>query len=254
MRTFFAAVVFQALVLRRLADLHALITAPLFTLALVSIMVAAGRADLAAHAVLAATVIAVWNMALLVSGEVVSGERENGSLEALVAAPGSLTAVVVGRTVTTTVVSLLSLGESALVAWLVFGVRPQVHHVGVFACTLAATVVAMVGTATAFAGLFVLARSARTFQNSLSYPFYLLSGAVVPVALLPEWVQPLARVVFLSWTTDLIRDSLGQAPVPDAAARIAVVLGLGVAAHVAGLYALSRIVNRVRADGTMGFA
>ncbi|MFI9811346.1 ABC transporter permease [Saccharothrix variisporea] len=254
MRTFLAAVVFQALVLRRLADLHALITVPLFTLALVSIMVAAGRADLAPHAVVAATVIAVWNMALLVSGEVVSGERENGSLEALVAAPGSLTAVVLGRTVTTTVVSLLSLGESVLVAWLVFGVRPEVQHLGVFVSTLVATTVAMVGTATAFAGLFVLARSARTFQNSLSYPFYLLSGAVVPVALLPEWLQPLARVIFLSWATDLIRDCLQRAPVPDAALRVGVVLGLGVAAYLAGLYALSRIVNRVRADGTMGFA
>jgi ABC-2 type transport system permease protein len=254
MRTFLAAVVFQSLVLRRLADLHALITVPLFTLALVSIMVAADRADLAPYAVVAATVIAVWNMALLVSGEVVSGERDNGSLEALVAAPASLAVVVLGRTVTTTVVSLLSLGESVLVAWLVFGVRPTVEHLDVFALTLLATTAAMVGTATAFAGLFVLARSARTFQNSLSYPFYLLSGAVVPVVLLPEWMQPLSRVVFLSWATDLIRDCLRPGPVPDVALRIAIVLGLGASAYAAGLYALARIVNRVRADGTVGFA
>lgn len=251
-RVFCVAVWFQAIQLRRLADLSALINAPIFTLALLSIMSHAGRDDLAPYAVVGSTVIAVWSMAMLVSGEVVDSDRANGTLEALISTPAPLAVVVLGRTVT--VISLLSLVESVVVARLAFGVVVDVRHPGLFLLTLAVTAAAMAGTATAMAGTFVLARSARTFQNSLSYPFYLLSGAVVPVHLLPDWLQPLTRIVFLSWSTDLVRDCLSPDPVPGAFPRLAVVFGLGLAGYAGGLWMLGRILRRVRMTGAVSHA
>lgn len=251
---FGAAVWFQGLQMRRVANLSALVNTPLFTLALVAIMVHSGRSDLAPYAVVGATVIAVWNMAIIESGGIIDADRGQGTLEALISTPAPLALVVLGRTVTVTVISLLSLVESVIVARLVFGVVVDVHHGWLFAVTLALTAVSMAMTASALAGIFVLSRSARTFQNALSYPFYLLSGAVVPAPLLPEWLQPVTKVVFLSWSTDLIRDCLRPGAVPNALARLAVVAGLGLAAMVAGVWVLRRILERVRTTGAVSFA
>ncbi|MDX8050903.1 ABC transporter permease [Lentzea sp. BCCO 10_0798] len=253
-RVFLSAAWFQLLMLRGPADLAALFNTPLFTLALLAIMQHAGRADLAPYAVVGSTVIAVWSMAMLVSGDIIDSDRANGTLEAVIGTPAPLTVVVLGRTATVTVVSMVALLESVAVAWLAFDVVVAPEHVGVLLATLAVTVVAMVGTATAMAGVFVLARSARTFQNALSYPFYLLSGAVVPTDLLPAWLQPVSRVVFLSWSTDLVRDSLRAAPVPDVAARLAVVLALGLLGYLGGTWMLATVLRRVRTTGAVGFA
>ncbi|NIR38842.1 MAG: hypothetical protein GWN07_23450, partial [Actinobacteria bacterium] len=52
-----------------------------------------------------------------------------------------------------------------------------------------------------------LSRAAITFQSSASYPILLLGGVFVPLSLLPGWVEPLGRLVFLSWSSDALRQA-----------------------------------------------
>lgn len=88
--------------------------------------------------------------------------------------------MVLSRVWVTTAISLLTVGEVAAVAVLGFGTVPRVPHPVVFAVGLLATAVATAGTATLMAALFVATRTARTFQNSLSYPVLLLGGVFAP--------------------------------------------------------------------------
>lgn len=248
---------FQLRVLRRsFGEMNVLVTAPLMTLVLLAITRHAGRADLAAYAVLAPALIAMWGTALVISGEIVARERETGALEGLVAAPASFGAVVTGRIAAVTVLSLVGFVESWLAAWLVFGVVVTIWHPVAFVAGVAVTALAMAGTASIMAALFVLARSARAFQNSLNYPFYVLGGVMVPVSLLPgaALLEPISRVVFLSWSADLLRDALSPAAVPDLVPRLGVVLVLGIAGYLLGLLLLRRAVDRLRRTGTMGYA
>jgi ABC-2 type transport system permease protein len=113
------------------------------------------------------------------------------------------------------------------------------------------TAFAILGTALVMASVFVLSRSARNFQNSLNYPFFLLGGVLVPVALLPGWLQPLCRLVFLSWSADLLRDALEPAPVRGVAARLLVIALLGAAAAALGRWLLHRMLDRLRRHGTL---
>lgn len=248
---------FQVRVLRRsFGEMNVLVTAPLMTLVLLAITRNAGREDLAAYAVLAPALIVLWGTALQISGEIVARERESGSLEGLVAAPASLGAVVTGRIAAVTVLSLVGFAESWLAAWLVFGVLVTVWHPFAFAAAVVVTALAMAGTASIMSALFVLARSARAFQNSLNYPFYVLGGVMVPVSLLPGavWLEPISRVVFLSWSADLLRDTLTPAAVPDVVPRLGMVLALGLAGYLLGVVLLRRAVDRLRKTGTMGYA
>lgn len=134
------------------------------------------------------------------------------------------------------------------------GAPVAVAHPVLLVATVAVSAAAMTGTATLMAAVFVLTRSARTFQNSLSYPFYLLGGVLVPVALLPEWVQAPARLVFLSWTSDLVRDCLAAGPVRAAGLRLLVVAVLGGIGLALGRRALTGAVTRLRSTGTVTHA
>ena len=244
---------YQVLFLRRQpGNLLPLVNIPLFTAAFLAITQHARRSDLAAYAVIGSGVIGIWSTSLYVSGEIIESERWLGTLEGIVATPAPLPIVVLGRIAAVTGISFIGLGESALVAWACFGVRITVYHPVLFACTLASAALAMIGTATVMSGLFVLARSVRTFQNSLSYPFYLLSGAVVPVALLPVWVRPLSRVVFLSWVSDLLRDSMRPGVAQRPGPRLGMVLALGAVGFAVGFWAINRILHRMRHLGVVG--
>ncbi|QSB15007.1 ABC transporter permease [Natronosporangium hydrolyticum] len=246
---------FQLAVLRRaFGDLVALVTAPLMTLVFLAITRHAGRDDLAPYAVLAPALIVLWTVSLIVAGELITRERENASLEALIATPVSFASVITGRIAAVVLLSLVGFAESWLAAWLTFGVVVPVHHPVAFVATLLVTAAAMAGTASVMSALFVLARSARAFQNSLNYPFYVLGGVMVPVSFLPGWVEPVSRAVFLSWSADLLRDAMTPAAVPQLLPRLAMVLALGLAGYGLGLVLLRGAVNRLRRTGSLSYA
>src|SRR5688500_3191701 len=197
-----------------------LATIPLFAITFLAIVRHAGRDDLTAYAVMAPVLIALWALALLDSGEIVEGDRWQGVLEPAVAAPASFSLVVLGRVL-------------------------AVPTIGLFAF-------AAPGAAVIMAALFVRSLTPRTFRNSLSFPFYVLGGVLVPVSFLPDWLEPVSRAIFLSWSADLLRDSLDAAAVDDVAARLGIVVLLGAVGFAIGYALLARILHRARTEGSLG--
>ena len=230
-----------------------LFTAPLFTVIFLMIVRHAGRDDLSAYAVVAPVFISLWWFALFHGGWVVQTERWEGTIEQLVAAPSSFPLVVFGRILAVTVVGLLSFVEVWLIGCYGLSAPIVIHHPGVLVATLFATAGAMAATALFMSGLFVLARSAVTFTNSASYPFYVLGGILVPISFLPAWIQPVSKAVFLSWSSDLLRSSLEPHDVHNAAFRVGMVLLLGACALVLGSWLIHWILRRVRMTGELGF-
>jgi ABC-2 type transport system permease protein len=236
--------------LNRLPDsVFPLITTPFFTIIFLAIVRDAGRDDLADYAVLAPVLIALWWFALFEAGGIITGDRWMGTLEGQVAAPVSFAGVLLGRIVVVVLVASISFLEVLLVARLLFGVSIEIHHAGTFALTLLATAFALSGTAVVMAGLFVLTRSSATWGNSLSYPFYVLGGVLVPVSFLPNWLEPVSSAIFLSWSADLLRASLDAAPVSDFPFRLAMIVVLGVAGFAAGALVVDRVLGKVLAEG-----
>jgi ABC-2 type transport system permease protein len=242
------------LVGRSVGDLRVLFTVPLYALIFLAIAAVSGNRSLTAYAVLAPGLIALWSMMLFAAGDLIGQDRSAGRLEAVVATPVPLFTIVAARLAAVAAVSLLSLAESWAVAGWVFGMHVPIVHPLAFGAGLLVTAFAMTGTATAMACAFVLSRSARIFQNSLSYPVYLLGGVLMPVSELPGWLRPASRLVFLTWSGGLLRDSLAAPAVADLTGRLLAVLALGLAGFGAGAWLMRGILVRVRAAGTMGFA
>lgn len=239
------------LITRDRSYLNAIIANPFFAIIFLGIVKAAKRDDLTGFAMVAPVLITLWNMAIEISGGIVDSDRWHGTLEGVVASPVGYPSVILGRVLAVNFLGLFGVIETGIVARVGFGASVTVHHPDVLVGGLLVTALAMTGTATLLAALFVLTRTATTFANTMTYPFYLLGGVLVPLSFLPWWIRPGGRLIFLSWSADLLRDSLAAAPVEDVAIRYAVVLGLGFAGLVAGQIVLRVVLDRLRNQGTL---
>ena len=227
---------------------------PLFTIIFLTIVRHAGRTDLQPDALMAPVLMTLWWFALFQGGMLVSGDRWQGMLEWILAAPSSLAVVILGRIASIMVLGLLGFFEVWASGKIVFGVTIPFEHPLALALTLLATIFAMAGTTVVFAALFVLTRNAATFANSSSFPFYVLGGVFVPVAVLPGWLQPVTKVVFLSWSSDLLRASLKPAAIHDEWGRIGMIVLLGAASFALGRLVLHHVLRRMRASGELATA
>lgn len=244
----------QVATLRRTpADLPALVTVPLQILGLLAVVRLADRPDLGTNAVLAPALMALWQNCLIVCGEVVTQDRAAQRLELLVGAPRSFFAYLTGRAGAVTAFSGLVFVEALLFGAVFLGVVPSGRALGPALAALAVTAVAAVTTSVLLSVVFVATRNPHTYQNALSYPFFILGAVLVPTSSYPEWLQPLCRLVFLSWSSDLLRDTLGEGTADGWLGRCAVVLGLGIAAGVLAVVLLRRALDRAREEGRLAF-
>lgn len=227
---------------------------PLFTIIFLTIVRHAGRHDLQPDALMAPVLMTLWWFALYQGGMLVTNDRWQGLLESVLATPASLALVILGRIGSIMALGLLGFFEVWAVGELVFRVSIPFEHPLALALTLLTTIFAMAGTAVAFAAFFVLTRNAFTFANSASFPFYVLGGVFVPVAILPGWIQPVTKAVFMSWSADLLRSSLKAAPIHDEWGRIGMVLLLGSLSFVLGRIVLHYVLRKMRTTGELATA
>lgn len=228
-----------------------LLTAPLFTIIFSMVLRHGGRSDLSGYAVIAPFYMSLWWFAIFNGGWVIQTERWEGTIDYLVAAPTGFASVIVGRISTMMFAGAFAFVEVWLFGRYVLHATVTIHHPYVFGVSLLLTLFAMTTTSLFMANLFVLSRSAVTFSNSASYPIYLLGGILVPIALLPGWLQPVTNIVFLSWSARLLRGSLGAAPIANAGFDLTMVFALGLAALIAASALLTRILRRAQQTGEL---
>jgi ABC-2 type transport system permease protein len=229
-------------------------TAPLFTIIFLTIVRNGGRHDLQPDALVAPVLMTLWWFALFQGGNLITEDRWQGMLEWILAAPASLAVVVLGRIATIMVLGSVGFLEVWAVGKLLFGISIPFEHPLAFALTLLVTLFAMAATAVVLAALFVLTRNAYTFANSASFPFYVLGGVFVPVAILPGWIRPVTNVVFLSWSSDLLRASLKSEPIHDEWRRLGVVLLIATVSFALGRGVLAYVLRRMRTSGELATA
>jgi ABC-2 type transport system permease protein len=256
MQAFLAGFRLELSIIRSNPDaLMPLFTAPLFAIIFMAIVRQSGRADLEADALLAPVLMTLLWVALQHAGTLMAGDRWQALLEPMVAAPTSLATFLFGRILALMCFALLSLVEVWAVGRLVFGVTiPVEEHPFELAVALLVTTLAMGGLAVAFSALLVMTRNAYTFTNSASFPLYVLGAVFVPVTFLPDWIQPVSSVLFVSWSSDLLRATLHEEPVDDFWTRLGMVVVLGTITFVVGRVILHFVLGRMRANGELSLA
>jgi len=232
-------------------ELQTFVIAPLLTLIFGGVMVAAGRRDLLPAAALGAALMGVWMLCTQTGGNIIERERWEGTFEVLMSTPTALRGIVFGRVTAIVGVMVLVFPEVWLVVLAIFGEPIAVPHPGLFVLSLVGTLIGAHATTLLFAALFVLARDALIFQNALAYPIYLLGGVLVPVAVLPGWVHPISRMIFLSWGSDLLRAALRPSAVPDVSGKLIGLATTVVVMVVASQILIGIMVRRAKVRGSL---
>ena len=198
---------------------------------------------------LGAGLMGIWSATLVGSGMALQRQRWTATLELLVAAPPPLALVLTGVTLHSAAIGLYSL--FATLAWgaLAFGMPLHVEHPLLFALSIPVTILVLGLLGLVLAATFMLYRQTFALVNLLEYPFWLVSGLLVPLSLLPGWTEALAWVIGPTWGVRAIREStLGGNPLPE----LGLALAIGASYAVLGAVCMAYVERLARARATLG--
>ncbi|MFL6041035.1 MAG: ABC transporter permease [Gaiellales bacterium] len=197
---------------------------------------------------LGAGLMGMWSSTLFGSGGAIQFQRWHGTLEVLIAAPAPFILTLLPITIATASLGLYSVAGTLAWGWLLFGMPVDIVHPGAFAVALPAAVLSLGLLGLVLASTFVLYRSASAFSNLLEYPVWLVTGLLVPVSLLPGFVEPLSWVLAPTWGVKAIRRAaLGGDPWP----AVGMCLLLGCIYLVVGAFTLRNFERLARAQATL---
>ena len=237
---------------RDIESFFPLLTIPVASLVSLAILQQAGRPNLAGYALVAAVLMSIGQMGFFVGSEILANEREGQTLELIVASPTEYYVPLLARITILSALGILGFLESWLIARLVFGIPVWIYHPWIMGVTLLLTIFAASVTSLITSTVYCFGKTTRTYQNALAGPLYLLSGVLVPVTFLPGFVRPISRLIFLSWSADLLRDSLAPTAPEGVAFRFAAIFALGLIGAAVGWRLFSRMLDHLRREGTLG--
>lgn len=201
------------------------------------------------YVALGAGLMGIWSSTLFGSGGAIQWQRWQGTLEILVASPAPFLLVLVPLTLATSSIGLYSIAATLLWGRLFFGVPLEFAHPWLFALALPTTVVALALLGLVLASTFVLYRNANAFSNLLEYPVWLVTGLLVPISLLPGWVEPISWLIAPTWGIEAVRAAaLGGGGVWEGIAMCAV---LGAAYLAIGWVTLENFIRMARKNATL---
>ena len=119
---------------------------------------------------------------------------------------------------------------------------------------LIATLVSLATIGILFSIAFIFSRRSYILTSIFEYPIYILSGAVVPITMLPEWTNPISYVLAPTWGVEALRCSalpgyeavFGFGMVGNALMCVA----LSVVYAAVSWFLMRRIVNNVLETGS----
>jgi ABC-2 type transport system permease protein len=157
------------------------------------------------YAALGAGLMGIWSTTLFGSGGALQWQRFQGTLELLVAAPPPFVLAFLPLTLATATTGIYSVFATLLWGRLLFGVPLNFVHPVLFLVAVPVTIVCLGLLGLVLASTFVLYRNANALSNLLEYPVWLVTGLLVPLALLPGFVTPIAWVLAPTWGARAIR-------------------------------------------------
>jgi len=172
--------------------------------------------DLLLYAVLGGGVLGMWGNTIQSSSWSIGYDRMNGTLEAIMVTPSSLSSVVLGRCIWNSFIGLLNALAVFLVAQLAFGIDVTLRDPAGFVIALFLTLISLSVLGMVFGAFYVVTRASSALFQMLEFPVYVLSGAVYSLAILPEWTRPFSYVIPATWGAEALKiacftgyDSLG---------------------------------------------
>lgn len=200
------------------------------------------------YAGIGAAAMGIWTSQTTTAATLVQRERWAGTLELVVAAPTPFAFVVLPITFGMATLGLYSVVAVVLWDWWLFDLPLHVENWPGFVLSIlmATFTIALFGFLLSVT--VVRYRTAWAIGSALEYPGWLLCGFVVPLALLPGWVQPLSWALAPTWGVQAMRASAaGESPWFD----LAMCATVGLAYAVLAAWLGNRLIDSARRHATL---
>ncbi len=159
------------------------------------------------YVVIGAGLTSLWVCICFSSIGDINRERWYGTLSIIFSAPAGFNLIILGKIIGNTVLSLVSFVITLLTAILLFHAKLVITNIFMLMIALLLGLCAFIVFSQIFAYLLTLSRKTTLYMNCLDIPISLICGFVIPIELLPGWVQPLAYLLPPTWVVKLIRGS-----------------------------------------------
>jgi len=157
------------------------------------------------YAILGAGMMSMWGQTLYGSGWATGQDRELGTLEPTLSAPTPYLYVVAGRVIWNTLAGLLGGVIVFVVVAITYGHPIPLTNPLQFALLFAFVIVSLAAVGVVFAAAYVYTRYAGFIQNIGEFAFYVGTGCMFPVVLLPFWTSPVSLIFPPTWALDALR-------------------------------------------------
>ena len=188
-----------------------------------------------------------WGM-----GYALKNDMDAGVLESNWRTPVPRLLILVGRTLSSLLVTAITSGIMLALGGALFGFHPNGNTLAAF-LTAIPMLLGLYGFGFAFAAAVLLMREANTLVDVSSFLVQGLSGTNFPVNSLPTWLIPIALILPLTYGLDAVRGLLLQTstllPIP---VEIAILIVFMFGMLWFGAWIFNRVERRVRTLGTLG--
>ena len=188
-----------------------------------------------------------WGM-----GYALKNDMDAGVLESNWLTPVPRLLILVGRTLSSLLVTAITSAIMLAIGAALFGFQPTGNTWAAF-LTAIPMLIGLYGFGFAFAGVVLLMREANTLVDVSSFLVQGFSGTNFPVKSLPTWLIPVALILPLTYGLDAVRGLLLKTetllPLP---AEIMILIVFMFVMVWFGAWVFHRVERRVRTLGTLG--
>jgi ABC-2 type transport system permease protein len=204
------------------------------------------------YAALGTGMMGVWSTTLFGCGGAIQWHRWEGTLELLVAAPSRYDMVLLGQTLGASTFGFYSIAATIVWGMLLFGMPLNADFPFLLPVALAVAILSLGCLGMLLATSFVLYRHANALSNLLEYPIWIVTGMIVPLAVLPGWLGPISWFLSPTWAMEAIRGSaIGSEP-PWLAMGLCLVLAA--IYYLIARRVLRFVLDKARRDATLALA
>jgi ABC-2 type transport system permease protein len=157
------------------------------------------------YAILGAGMMSMWGQTLYGSGWATGQDREWGTLEPTIQAPTPYLYIVLGRVVWNVLSGLLGGLIVYIVVVAAAGGPPALTNPLAFAAMFIFVLLTLAAVGVVFAAFYVYTRYAGFIQNIGEFAFYVGTGCMFPVVILPFWASPVSLFFPPTWAVDALR-------------------------------------------------
>ena len=211
-----------------------------------------GNADFASYVILGSGLMSLWSCICFSSAGDINRERFSGTLALIFAAPAGFPAIILGKILGNTLLSLASIVISILTALILYQAPLHLESPGYFLVALVGMIGSYVVISSVIACLLTLSRRTTLYMNCIEIPFILLCGMSFPIDVLPGWLQIISRCLAPTWAVELLRMTVHGISVPMFFwTNFAIMTGLSVALALFSAWLYKTIDRAVRIHATL---